>query len=229
MKKLVIGIILVIGSIGNIFSKTTTEPKILFVLTAAIGAYLIYLYRKEPESKNENSSTTKASAFTPVATTTNSPSNTLPAPSIPYGVSGKRSINQIRRIEKIDKGISINSKEYLGVNMKNKTFIVLFGKRTYKYKFSDLIDFEISNDCAQKISGNMLATVAGNALFGPIGALAGSVKSRKIKQTKAKMYYFNLFINDLYCGNIKFDIPAKVGEAKLTELTNTLRFILNNK
>lgn len=228
MKKLVIGIILVLGSIGNIFSEST-EPKLVFVFTAAIGAYLIYLYRKESGLKTENSTSTKPSAFAPVATTINNLTSSSPTPSIPYGVSGKRSINHIRKIEKMDKGVSINSKVYLGVNMKNKTFIVLSGKRTYKYKFSDLIDFEISNDCAQKISGNMLATVAGSALFGPIGALAGSVKSRKIKQTKAKMYYYNLFINDLYCGNIKFDIPAKVGEAKLTELTNTLRFVLNNK
>lgn len=224
MVKIIIGIILAIGSLGNIFAVADNGPKVAYVPFAILGGYLIYKGKKGLDLKKENSNKTSS-----VNVTANNITETQEVATIPYGVSKKIKHKQINQIEPIDKSISIPLGAYVGVDSKNKNFIVQSGKSTYKYHFSDLTDLEITNDCEQKITGNMLSTVAGGALFGPLGALAGSSKSRKIKTTKAKMYTFNLLINDLNCGNIKFDVPATIGEDKLTELTNTLRFILNNK
>lgn len=120
-------------------------------------------------------------------------------------------------VDPIDKSILISSDAYLDVDSKNKIFIVHSEDNTYKYPFTALMGFEIANDYRSILYGPMSSTIG------------GSLMTRKVNSARAKMYTFNLLINDLNCGNIKFDVPATIGEDKLTELTNTLRFILNNK
>lgn len=67
-------------------------------------------------------------------------------------------------------------------------------------------------------------------LTGPMSsAVGGSVITRKVNSARAKMWHFNLSIKDLNCEIIRIDILAKAGDDRLAELTNTLRFILNNK
>lgn len=53
--------------------------------------------------------------------------------------------------------------------------------RTVSYR--DVLGYDVSeeNNTEQKISGRAGRTIAGGLLFGPIGALAGSASSRKVK------------------------------------------------
>lgn len=120
-------------------------------------------------------------------------------------------------IETIDKNILISSDSYLFVDSKNKIFIVRSGDNTYKYPFTSLMGFEITNDYRPILTGPMSSTVG------------GSIMTREVNSARAKMWHFNLSINDLNCENIRIDMLAKAGDDRLTELTNTLRFILNNK
>lgn len=117
----------------------------------------------------------------------------------------------------IDKSILISSDIYLYVDLRNKIFIVKTEDNTYKYPFAALVGVEITNDYRPILTGPMSS------------AVGGSIMTRKVNSAKAKMWHFNLSINDLNCENIRINMLAKAGDDRLTELTNTFRFILNNK
>lgn len=92
-----------------------------------------------------------------------------------------------------------------------------------------MIDFEVTCIAGKektKIKGNMIATVAGGLLLGPLGALAGSVKSRKIKKDKAPdKYIIDIYLNDINLNHIE----SSISKNHLQDVVGYLKYIQNNK
>ena len=88
----------------------------------------------------------------------------------------KNDLHPEKEIEIIDNVFLFNneSKRMIYYNIKNK--------QIKKIDCEEIIKYEIINKSSTKISGSSGRTIAGGLFFGPLGALAGTAASKKVKK-----------------------------------------------
>lgn len=104
--------------------------------------------------------------------------------------------------------------------------------------FSDLLEFEIYEDGNSIAKGKVGSALVGGALFGVIGAVAGSAGKKEIKGTCSAMQV-RIRVNDLQCPEItlpiitaetnKTSIVYKMSLEQAKQIAATLTYIQNGK
>ena len=79
------------------------------------------------------------------------------------------------------------------------------------YDFSEIIDYELTEDGDTISKGGLGSAVAGGILFGGVGAVVGGITGGKKTKTVIKSMQIRLSLNNKYNNSITFDfIPAGV-------------------
>jgi hypothetical protein len=124
--------------------------------------------------------------------------------SIDYYVSGSN--NFLLRCIPFDAKVTLDIKELNHVlfDIDFKIFQIIRKSSNIKiskpYSFEDIKSYDLIIDNQVLVSKNtgMAKTIIGGVLFGPLGALAGSISSNtSTKETINSVYSLNLYLNDL--------------------------------
>jgi len=146
--------------------------------------------------------------------------------------------NNIKATKMINLGLLKNT---LIIDDEKDMFIIAIiekGKRKYKkFKYNQLIDFELIEDEEIKVKSNALKTVAGGVTFGIVGALVGATSNKKKKEYCNNME-IRINLDDLNNSITKINIinkKTKVNsikykelQEKTEELLGVLKYIENN-
>lgn len=222
--KIILLVIFGIGCVGAMTEDKTTTSPIFYIILAALSfifAFTIFIKNKQNADNN-----TKKSYKNEVQAYTSDDINELGDSSLAIG-RNDMSWSKTKKAENIDKSFRIGLYTF-GIDNNDKKFYINKLNKTYKYNFKDLIDFEVTCITGKektKIKGNMISTVAGGLIFGPLGALAGSVKSRKIKKyKKPDKYIIDIYLNDLNLNHIE----SSISKNHLHDVVGYLKYIQNN-
>jgi hypothetical protein len=126
------------------------------------------------------------------------------------------------------------------VDNEHKQFIYLSGKyQSKKYKFSDIINYEIYENGHSKVKGRAGSALIGGAFFGLGGLIVGSSMSRNINE-KCNQLKLIIRLNDFDCPQIMITYVDNVDWDKngwtyrnmkenLQSVCSMLEFMLNEK
>jgi hypothetical protein len=126
------------------------------------------------------------------------------------------------------------------VDNEHKQFIYLSGKnQSKKYKFSDIINYEIYENGHSKVKGRAGSALIGGAFFGLGGLIVGSSMSRNINE-KCNQLKLIIRLNDFNCPQIVITYVDNVDWDKngwtyrnmkenLQSVCSMLEFMLNEK
>lgn len=223
--KIILLVLFGIGCIGAMTEENTNTSPIFYILLAALSfifAFMIWFKNKQKADNN-----TKISDKNEIEIYSSDDNNEMSDSSL---IIGRNDISwsKTKKAENIDKSFRIGL--YLvGIDNNDKKFYINKLNKTYKYNFKDLIDFKVTCIAGKektKIKGNMLSTIFGGLIFGLLGALAGSVKSRKIKTKKSPdKYIISIYLNDLNLNHIE----SSISKNQIEKVTGYLKYIQNNK
>lgn len=217
--KVILLIILGVCFIGAMTSKESETSPIICLILGILCFYVAYRIWKR--DKNPQLEKTEDSKFDDIAI------NSKEEVRLKYGLNNV-SWNKAKSYENIKKEFKINIYNF-GINSDEKFFYINRHNKTYKFEFKDFVDYEVTYTSGKeitKIKGNVLATMTGGLILGPLGALMGSVKSRKIeKKTKKGKYSIDVYINSIDLSHIGGEVNYK----NLKDINGYLMYIENNK
>lgn len=83
-----------------------------------------------------------------------------------------------------------NNRYCISVDNESKRFLVknTLSANYYIYQFSELVDFELSQDGTSILSGNEIDALMGGILFGTTGAVIGASKRREVQEYCSSLY-----------------------------------------